>query len=311
MLAKVMKIPRVVGQAGLKCPDEGVLEKGKMCEILRQGGPHGVGKGLPVESVCGDLLEKNEYLRAVNEEIIKLTQSLDATNTELETTRVYLDNLIQNSADMIVSTGRGRIITLCNRRAEEVLGYKSDEVLGQPVDILYEAGEAQRVEKHLRQQPDGKLMEYEIRLRTKGGITIPARLTASLLYDRSGHLMGSVGACTDLTHTKALEDELLKQQKLLAVAELGGAASHELNQPLTVALGRIQLIFRREGKDCAFRRDLIDVEKALEKMAEMVRQIGQITHYKTKPYIGQSQIIDLNQSVNTSREEKNDRRQVK
>jgi PAS domain S-box-containing protein len=261
------------------------------------------------EPANGDLVEKNMFLRTVNEEIIKLTQSLEVANTELEETKDYLNNLIQNSADMIVSTGRRRIITLFNRRAEDVLGYTSDELIGRPIDILYQTGEVESVENQLKQQPDGKLMEHEIKLKTKGGLIIPARLTASLLYDRSGKLVGSVGACTDLTHIKALENELLMQQKLLAIAELGGAASHELNQPLTVALGRIQLIFRKEGQNCPFHRDLIHVEKELERLAEMVRRIGQITRYKTKPYIGHSRIIDLERAVVPQGEEKDHRGQ--
>jgi PAS domain S-box-containing protein len=282
----------------------------KVCETLKKSGG-GKRKDKPhAKNVHGDLLEKNEYLRAVNEEIIKLTQSLEAANSELEETRDYLNNLIQNSADMIVSTGRRRIVTLFNRRAEEILDYRSSEVIGQPVDILYQQGEVERVETHLKQQPDGKLMEYEIALKTKGGRVIPARLTASLLYDRDGRLIGSVGACTDLTHIKALENEVLRQQKLLAIGELGGAACHELNQPLTVAMGRIQLIFRKEGKDWPYYRDLRNVEKELERMAGMITRIGKITRYKTKPYIGQSRIIDLERSVVTTDEGHDDLRQT-
>lgn len=270
------------------------LGLGRLCEAL---GEMGVCMARSATGIHADLLQKNEYLRTVNEEIIELTRSLEQANTELEATRDYLDNLIQNSADMIVSTGRKRIITLFNRRAEEVLGYRSDEVIGRPVDILYEVGEAERVERHLKAQPDGRLMEYEINLRTRQGWTIPARLTASLLYDSSGRVTGSVGACTDLTHIKVLEKEIMKQQKLLAIAELGGAASHELNQPLTVALGRIQLILRREGRECPYRRDLTQAERELQRMASLVRRMGRIVRYKTKPYLGQSRIVDLEGSI--------------
>lgn len=295
VLAGLMKSCEAMGLRDAAWGAVGPFEKAKLCEILTQGGRYKAGEAPGVERVDGDLLEKNEYLRIVNQEVIKLTKSLEVANAELETTRDYLDNLIQNSADMIVSTGRRRIITLFNRRAEEILGYKSDEVIGQPIDMLYETGEAARVEQHLRETPDGKVMEYETKLKTKGGLIIPARLTASLLFDRDGKLIGSVGACTDMTHIKALENELLKQHKLLAMAELGGAASHELNQPLTVALGRIQLI-RKRGENRPFPQDLIHVENELERMAEMVRRIGQITRYQTKPYIGESRIIDLERS---------------
>ena len=262
------------------------------------------GQDRGMEFLSGDLAQKNEYLRTVNEEMISLARSLESANAELEKTRDYLDNLIQNSADMIVATGHGRIVTLFNRRAEEILGYKAEEVIGRSVEMLYQRAEAKRVEENLRLAPDGQLMEHEIRLRTKGGAVIPARLTASLLYDGSGRVTGSFGACTDLTHIKALEEELVKQQKLLAIAELGGAASHELNQPLTVALGRIQLLRRHQGKDGPHERELRQVEQELRRMAQMVRRIGQITRYETAPYVGAVRILDLKGSVIKASKEK-------
>ena len=271
-------------------------EEARLLGIVGKPGPLRVGRDGSRGFASEELVEKNEYLRIVNEEMIKLTQSLEAANNELESTRDYLNNLIQNSADMIVSTGRRRSITLFNRRAEEILGYRPDEVVGQPVDVLYPEGEAARVERNLMASPSGQLMEHDVRLRTKEGLTIPARLTASLLYDPEGKPIGSVGACTDLTQVKALEEEILRQQKLLAIAELGGAASHELNQPLTVALGRIQLLLRKEGENLLPRENLIHVERELKRMAEMVRRIGQITRYQTKPYVGESRIIDLERS---------------
>jgi PAS domain S-box-containing protein len=292
-LAWLMGLRRAIGPKEGDSGDISVTEKATLREILREA-PGAAGRiGLEIETHPENLAEKNEYLRTVTEEMIKMAQSLEAMNTKLERTRDYLDNLIQNSADMIVSTGRRRIVTLFNRRAEAVLGYEAREVVGRPVDMLFQQGEVERVEENLKRASDGTLMEHDIWLKNKKGVAIPARLTASLIYDREGRVTGSFGACTDLTQIKALEEELMKQQKLLAVAELGGAASHELNQPLTVALGRIQLIRRREGKQGSFEQDLVHVERELQKMAEMIRRIGQITRYETTDYVGSVRIIDL------------------
>ena len=299
-LAWLMRVRRAMGPKEWDSRAMRATERATLSEILKEA-PGDAGRiGLEIESHPENLIEKNEYLRTVTEEMIKMAQSLEAMNVKLERTRDYLDNLIQNSADMIVSTGRGRIVTLFNRRAEAVLGYEAREVIGRSVDMIYQQGEVERVEENLKRASDGKLMEHDIWLRSKKGVAIPARLTASLIYDREGHVIGSFGACTDLTHIKALEEELMKQQKLLAIAELGGAASHELNQPLTVALGRIQLIRRREGKHGSFEQDLVHVERELKKMAEMIRRIGQINRYETTDYVGAVRIIDLKGAATTT-----------
>ncbi|MBW2056205.1 MAG: PAS domain S-box protein [Deltaproteobacteria bacterium] len=126
------KWPERLREAGNGASPAWPFEADGTRRILREGPCCCGSRVTGISEVERDLAEKNEYLRVVNEEVIKLTPSLEATNAELEKTRDHLDSLIQNSAGMIVSTGRRRTITLFNRRAEEVLGYRSGQVVGRP-----------------------------------------------------------------------------------------------------------------------------------------------------------------------------------
>ena len=83
------------------------------------------------------------------------------------------------------------------------------------------------------------------------------------------------------------------------MAELAGAAAHELNQPLTSVMGYTELL-KRTGLEEApherrsgTRREVIFNEA--ERMAEIVRKIGKITKYETKSYVGRARILDLGQ----------------
>src|SRR4029077_17593432 len=76
-------------------------------------------------------------------------------------------------------------------------------------------------------------------------------LSAALILEH-GEPVGSVGVFTDLRDRLRMEAKLEEAQEALRtrekqalIAELAGAAAHELNQPLTSVLGYAELIRRR------------------------------------------------------------------
>jgi hypothetical protein len=94
-----------------------------------------------------------------------------------------------------------------------------------------------------------------------------------------------------VTHEIAHE---LERNQLKTAVELAGAAAHEIRQPLTVLINFAH-IFKSSHTP-------VDKESAkiLEKMIEQCDRINQIvskmqniTAYKTKPYVGDSTIVDL------------------
>jgi signal transduction histidine kinase len=119
--------------------------------------------------------------------------------------------------------------------------------------------------------------------------------------------VGTVGIFSDMRDRLRIERELETAQAELRrneqrglLAELAGAAAHELNQPLTSIMGIAGVMQRRlgEGPDAdVARRSLDTIVSEAERMAEIVRKIGRITHYETKPYVGGARILDLDASA--------------
>ena len=89
------------------------------------------------------------------------------------------------------------------------------------------------------------------------------------------------------------QQQLIEREKQAAVIELAGAASHELNQHLAVISGIVELWIEEKTSESKDQDNLQLIFSETQKMADIVRKIGRITHYKTKPYIGDIQIIDL------------------
>lgn len=130
------------------------------------------------------------------------------TNIELEETKKYLVRLIESSADAIVATDAAQKVKLFNEGAEALLGYSARETIGQPVADLYGGeGRAREIMREMRKR-GGSVTSFETVLRAKDGNEIPVLISASILFDKGGEAIGTVGFATDLRERKKAEEAL-------------------------------------------------------------------------------------------------------
>lgn len=226
---------------------------------------------------------------------------------ELRTTKEFLENLIDNSVDAIVAADMNGNIMLFNKGAEKIFGWKADDVIGRMhVSQLYPAGVATDIMRMLRDERWGGRGRLEAQRReivSHAGNKVPVSMTASIIYE-DGEEVATVGVYTDLRDRITIErrlseaqDELMKAEKARVAAELAGMAAHELNQPLTSVLGYAEMLRNKVPEtDGGLRRPIDTIFKQAERMAEIVRKIGRITKYETKPYGANTNIIDINQA---------------
>lgn len=229
------------------------------------------------------------------------------TERELTQTKVFLERLIDSSVDAIVSADlEGRVLVF-NRAAARIFGYEPSFVIGQmSVERLYPPSVARQVMKRIRSAEHGgpdRLENYQVDMMDRLGRKIPVSISAALIYEK-GLPVGSVGIFKDIreqlrmeAHLHAAQEELKEQEKSMAVAQLAGAAAHELNQPLTNVIAYAELLERKVPADSPLREATRVIVDQAERMANIVRQIGRITKYETKSYVGQAQILDLEKSA--------------
>jgi PAS domain S-box-containing protein len=229
-----------------------------------------------------------------------------ATEAELVKTKESLERVIESSVDAIISADmRGRIV-LFNRAAERLTGFAAREVVHvlNAAD-LYPEGTAREIMRliHAREHGGpGRLESFRTELRGKNGALVPVLISAALMMDK-GEPVGSLGVFTDLRDRLRMEaqlneaqEELRTREKQALIAELAGAAAHELNQPLTSVLGYAELIRRRAHDPEAVDGSAAIILQEAERMADIVRKVGKITRYETKTYVGAAKILDLDRS---------------
>jgi signal transduction histidine kinase len=120
-----------------------------------------------------------------------------------------------------------------------------------------------------------------------------------------GEEVATVGIFTDLRQQIRIEERLEqavesleRTQRQAVVAELAGAAAHELKQPLTSLLGYAELLRRGPPQDPErYERAVETIYREARRVADIVRRIGRITNYKTKDYVGGARIVDLDEAA--------------
>lgn len=229
-----------------------------------------------------------------------------ATAAELRRTKEFLESLIEASVDAIIAADLRGNVLLFNRGAERIYGWKAEEVIGRlRVTELYPPGGAREVMRLLRASTHGGAGQLEsIRFEAigKDGERIPISLSAATI-EHDGVPSATVGIFTDLREKLRVEERLLQAQEKLEmsekqsiVAELAGAAAHELNQPLTSVMGYAELLRRKLPPDSPEHHAATVIGRETDRMADIVRKIGKMTKYETKSYVGGARILDLDRA---------------
>jgi PAS domain S-box-containing protein len=290
--------------------DDGDVERGR---ALRDGfvvGRYPQGVDLSIRKKDGVHITLSiNFSSVLREEDAVLCTFRDVTTertvaAELIQTKNFLQRVIDSSVDAIISADmKGRVL-LFNHAAEKVYGKTSGEMIGTHVADLYPEGNARQIMKLIR-AGNGRVDGLKTDVVNATGERVPVLLSAALIYEGTVPT-GSVGIFTDLRERVRMEqklqqaqEQILAQERQAIVAELAGAAAHELNQPLTSVMGYAELLLRRVDKDKdspAWNAAEVIYAEA-ERMAEIVRKIGKITKYETKSYVGRARILDLDKAA--------------
>ncbi len=260
-------------------------------------------------SMAIGLAEKDTEFYVLSFRDVTMTRQMES---ELKTVKEFLEKLVDSSIDAIVATDTKGTILLFNKAAENLFGYTSDEVIGRIDASMLYAGGATNILRALYDERFGgvgRLDSHRSAIRSRSGEDIPVRMSASLLDDIDDGEEVIVCILADLRPQLEAEEQLEaaraklhEAEKVQVVAELAGMAAHELNQPLTSVLGYAELIKNRyvnhanTNADDRMNHAVGVIYQQAMRMAEIVKKLGRITKYETKPYSGSTSIVDLDGS---------------
>jgi len=192
--------------------------------------------------------------------VITMRDITERTERErtLEATKEQLDTVVSNVPVVLFALDADGVFRLSEGRGLEALGWESSEVVGQSAFDLY--ADYPDVTAAIERALDGE--EVSIVERIEGRVFE----TAYQPVVEGGRVTGVIGVATDVTERRARERELERQNERLE--EFVSVVSHDLQNPLNVAAGRLELareVFDSEDLDAAAR--------ALDRMDELIADL--------------------------------------
>src|SRR3989475_1590138 len=169
-----------------------------------------------------------------------LVSKLRQVDVKLKYTRGALANLqalhkniIQSISSGLITTGLDGYITLINTAAQKLLERSETDLLGQPIDELFEDP---------LPQVDSQPARGEVRFAAPNDFRKTFRVLVSALTVPERGTLGYVYTFDDLTEIRRLERDLRIQDRLAAVGRLAAAIAHEIRNPLTSIAGSVSML---------------------------------------------------------------------
>lgn len=135
---------------------------------------------------------------------------------EQETKRAeyLLEKVVDNMADGVVITDKKGLITFYNEGAVEIFGHHPSDILGKPVlDFYVRKKDAKKVKQMLLKSKEGRISNFETQFLTREGNTVFVNMSATLMRDDEGKIIGTLGINRDITQRKTLERELKESEE--------------------------------------------------------------------------------------------------
>lgn len=133
---------------------------------------------------------------------------------EMKRAKYLLEKVVNNMADGVVITDNKGIITFYNEGAVEIFGHHPSDILGKPVlDFYVTEKDAKKVKEMLLKSKEGKISNFETQFLSRDGKTVSVNMSATLMRDEEGKVIGTLGINRDITQRKMLERELKESEE--------------------------------------------------------------------------------------------------
>ncbi|MCA1537937.1 PAS domain S-box protein [Bradyrhizobium sp. NBAIM03] len=225
-----------------------------------------------------------------------MTEARLAQESLLESERLAR-NIVETSLDAFVQTDETGSILNWNSQAEQLFGWRRDEVLGKStIDLIVAESERGRVRAGLKrflEDEGGRTLNRrrELMCCRRDGKEFKAELSVTALKRREGLLFNVF--YRDLTDKIAAEERIRHAEKMEAVGQLTGGVAHDFNNILTVITGTIEILAEAVAKEPQLAAITKMIDEAAARGADLTQHL--LAFARKQPL--QPREIDINSLI--------------
>ncbi len=204
-------------------------------------------------------------------------------------------------AEGVIVQARNLSIVQCNAAAERIFGLAVDQILGRAALSEYfqeirEDGRPYPAESHpaaVALATGRSLRDIVMGLRRPGGAVTWISINVEPLRDARGEVSMVVSSFSDITGSRALQDQLRQAQKMEVVGQLAGGIAHDFNNILTAMMLNLELMESEPRLPEAIRQPITDMTKMARRAAKLTEQLLLFARRR----VMQTESIDLSAGV--------------
>ena len=169
-----------------------------------------------------------------------------------------------------VADAQSGTLISCNERFSELLGFSTEEIIGQPQSMFHAAkpNESELTENFEAHKNDFGGKPLEDQLITKDGRILDVEITASKLNLKGQDVL--LGFFKDVTEHKKILKERHRSSQLAAIGTLAAGVAHEINNPIQGILNYASMIEKNAGVSER-------IQKASSRIVQESHRIANIT----------------------------------
>jgi PAS domain S-box-containing protein len=230
----------------------------------------GVADQLLVMVQLRDITDRKRLERQLETYREELEDKVRERTREIEETKQYLENLLENANDVIYTLDTEQRFTYVNSKIE-AWGYRKDDLLGRPyLALLSKRHRGRRLKSTL---DIGAKQVYEVEVVTRTGEPRAVMVSVSPLHGVEGAILGVLGIARDMTETKKLEQRIRNSEKLASVGRLAAGVAHEINNPLGGILNCLYNLRKGTLSPSRLEEYRVSMEDGVRRVQKIVRQL--------------------------------------
>lgn len=191
----------------------------------------------------------------------------------------YLRIVCQNLPVFLFTVDLEERIQFVNEPLLKILGYREDELLNKPVDLIFTEGGL--VKKVLTEE---KIENYATSYLSKKGQKMPVILNARVI--RNNGIISIIFVAREIEQLKQVCQVYFPQvAKLVSLGELTASIAYELNNPLQVILGNTQLLLSELPKEEDSYPEAKEIEEAAQRCRRIVSNLLEFSRQKEYSFV--------------------------
>jgi len=277
-----------------------------------------IGRGLDYQGFNTTLKQENEKLIkilgmillvlvipiALMAWILKLRDWSMIAEIKLQTNELKrLAMIAEHTHSGILIMNKDGEIEWLNKSFTNITGYTLPEVLGKkPADFLNGENTDPNVILEMRQGlKNRKRVCVELCNYKKNGDQVWLNIEVIPILDSKQEVINHIAIEQDITSRMSVEKEksemrkkLIHSDKLATIGELAAGVGHEINNPLTIVQGNLEMLGREYAKDDAFNIRFEKINSAMERIRGIVKGLRSFARNDSE----EQEIMDVHEAIN-------------